>query len=440
MRAVVLTFDRLSLRFLGCYGNQWVETPNFDRLAAEAVVFDQHFAEDVDPQAAHHAWWTGRYQFPLSPHEQEDAKSWLHLLKQHGIRSRAIVEQGTESSSGFGRAGFDETVRVEGRDGLDVAVEETPAARLVTQAAEMFSAGDAVDGPQLLWLKSRGVPFPWVPPRDLATLYFEFVEGDGPEPKEAAQPSPESDVVEGAADEADFDVDLADPEDLETFLRLLPRIENRETFFERAAERDLHWIRRVYAGYVSLLDLCLGKLLSALQASGWDDVLLIVTAAEGEMLGERRFLPGGDDPLVREENIHTPLLIRGPGGQRGTRRQSLVQPVDLPATLCDWFGVEAAAISREGHSLLPVVRGEQETVREHAFLGNGRTRCGIRTGEFYVIRPASETESGEPAEPELYAKPEDLWDAHDSSAQSPEVVDELTATLDAFLEGERSNI
>ena len=45
-RAIVLSFDHLSRRCLGCYGHEWIETPNLDRLAGRAVVFDQHFAAD----------------------------------------------------------------------------------------------------------------------------------------------------------------------------------------------------------------------------------------------------------------------------------------------------------------------------------------------------------------------------------------------------------
>lgn len=43
MRAVFLLFDSLNRAALGCYGGTAIQTPNFDRLARRAVVFDQHF-------------------------------------------------------------------------------------------------------------------------------------------------------------------------------------------------------------------------------------------------------------------------------------------------------------------------------------------------------------------------------------------------------------
>jgi arylsulfatase A-like enzyme len=45
MKILVLELAQCNLAYLGCYGNEWVATPNFDRLAAEGIVFDQHFAE-----------------------------------------------------------------------------------------------------------------------------------------------------------------------------------------------------------------------------------------------------------------------------------------------------------------------------------------------------------------------------------------------------------
>ena len=62
MQAIVVTFDRLATRLIGCYGNEWIETPNFDRLAATSTVFDNHFTDSVGPLAGH-AWLTGRHAF-----------------------------------------------------------------------------------------------------------------------------------------------------------------------------------------------------------------------------------------------------------------------------------------------------------------------------------------------------------------------------------------
>ena len=61
-KVLVLAVRGLHLGFLGCYGNDWVATPTLDRLAAEGVVFDLHFADC--PGAAPPTWETGRYHYP----------------------------------------------------------------------------------------------------------------------------------------------------------------------------------------------------------------------------------------------------------------------------------------------------------------------------------------------------------------------------------------
>jgi len=47
MKAIVIQASGMHLGFLGCYGNDWIATPNLDRLAAEGIVFDQHFANTL---------------------------------------------------------------------------------------------------------------------------------------------------------------------------------------------------------------------------------------------------------------------------------------------------------------------------------------------------------------------------------------------------------
>jgi len=45
MSILLLDVPGLHLGYLGFYGNPWVATPNLDRLASQAVVFDRHFEE-----------------------------------------------------------------------------------------------------------------------------------------------------------------------------------------------------------------------------------------------------------------------------------------------------------------------------------------------------------------------------------------------------------
>src|SRR6266850_2392189 len=68
MRVLVLEAGDLHLGYLGCYGNDWVATPNLDRLASEGIVFDWHIADQPELQATT-SWHersvgTGHYAIP----------------------------------------------------------------------------------------------------------------------------------------------------------------------------------------------------------------------------------------------------------------------------------------------------------------------------------------------------------------------------------------
>jgi arylsulfatase A-like enzyme len=66
MKVLVLQASALHLGFVGCYGNSWVATPYLDRLAAQAAVFDQHYAKELSQQP------------PAAP-------MIVDLMHQHGI-------------------------------------------------------------------------------------------------------------------------------------------------------------------------------------------------------------------------------------------------------------------------------------------------------------------------------------------------------------------
>ena len=62
MKILVLEIPALHTGYLGCYGNDWVGTPNIDRFASESVVFDRHFYDVQQPRPL---GWTGHHPFPM---------------------------------------------------------------------------------------------------------------------------------------------------------------------------------------------------------------------------------------------------------------------------------------------------------------------------------------------------------------------------------------
>jgi arylsulfatase A-like enzyme len=468
MNVIVVACNSLHLGFLGPYGNSWIETPNLDRLAAEGVVFDHHYPENLTTLPTRRSWWTGRYGFP------DPDQGWTPLRADEPILPDLLWNQGVhtalisdvpflrEPGNGFGR-GFDDVVwiRGQGYDPLvpagdprvkDVRIEDEPGLRLppaedpdfdlwkgrweqylrnravlrtgvegntgvartVRAAIDWLGRRRDEPGPFLLWLDLFSPHGPWDPPEPYRDRYA------------AAEP----DEFE-AGDEGDL---IEEPDDEDLDLEEIPVLIDvpAGAVGDVLDEAELLRLRRTYAGAVTLVDKWLGELFGALRSMGrMDDTLLVFTADQGEPLGEhgyvRRFRP-----WLYEELIHTPLIVRMPGGRSGgTRHQALVQTVDLLPTILSALGLPPSE-GAHGHDLLPLIRGEAAKVRDYACMGMDVEEFAIRTHLWHLILPVEPDPDDVPRGVELYRKPEDRWDQNDQAARHPEVAEHLELVLRRF--------
>jgi arylsulfatase A-like enzyme len=476
MNVIVIVCNSLHLGFLGAYGNAWIETPNIDRLAAEGIVFDHHFPENLTTVPTRRSWWTGRYGFA------DADQGWTPLGPDERILPDALWDQGVltalvsdvpflrEAGLGYGR-GFDEVtwVRGEGYDplipagdprarhvrlhdepGLRLPPEDDPdhrlwknrwtqylrnravlrsdleentgVARTVKTAIDWLERRGSEPGPYLLWLDIFSPHGPWDPPQPYRDQYVT-VE---PDEFEAGE---EGDLVEETSSVEDDDIDI---EAVATLIDV-----PAGAVGDVLSEAELFRLRRTYAGTVTLVDRWLGVLFDALRRMGrMDDTLIIFTSDQGEPLGEHGFVRRFR-PWLYEELIHTPLIVRMPrGGYGGVRHQALVQSVDLLPTIIAALGLpplgaELAAI--HGQDLLPLIRGERTKVRDYACLGMDVAEFAIRTHLWHLLVPV-ESDPDEPRSAELYRKPEDRWDQNNVIFQHLDVAENLELTLRRFIE------
>ncbi len=471
MNVIIVACNGLHLGFLGPYGNGWIETPHLDRLAAEGVVFDHHYPENLTTLPTRRSWWTGRYGFP-DPDQgwtplRADEPILPDLLWNQGVRSALIsdVPMLREPGHGYGR-GFDEVVWVRGsgydplvppddprargvrlddepglrlpdeddpnRDlwierweqflrnravlGFDRDEDATGVARTVRAAIDWLDRTPADGGPFCLWLDLFSPHGPWDPPQPYRDQYA----------------TAEPDEFE-AGDEGD----LAEEPEIDEFgLEEIPALIDvpAGAVGDVLDETELLRLRRTYAGCVTLLDAQIGRLMEALGRLGrLDDTLVVFTSDQGEPLGEhgyvRRFRP-----WLYEELIHTPLIVRMPGARHGgTRHQAIVQTVDLLPTILSALDLPPAE-SVHGQDLLPLIRGEQTKLRDYACLGMDVEEFAIRTHNWHLVLPVEVDPDDPPRGIELYRKPEDRWDQNDVADQHPEVAEHLELLLRRFTE------
>jgi arylsulfatase A-like enzyme len=95
MNVVFILLDSLNRMALGCYGGSAVQTPGIDRLAAQGVVFDNHYVGSLPCMPARRDLLTGRLNFlhrswgPVEPFDQcftqalSAAGVYTHLISDH---------------------------------------------------------------------------------------------------------------------------------------------------------------------------------------------------------------------------------------------------------------------------------------------------------------------------------------------------------------------
>jgi arylsulfatase A-like enzyme len=90
MNVIVIMADSLRVDHLGCYGNDWIRTPNLDRFAAESCVFDMAFSEGLPTVPTRTSLFTGRYTFPF--------RGWQRLEHNDVVLAEVLWSSGYTSA------------------------------------------------------------------------------------------------------------------------------------------------------------------------------------------------------------------------------------------------------------------------------------------------------------------------------------------------------
>jgi arylsulfatase A-like enzyme len=420
MRVIVFALNGCPAGWLGAYGNDWVGTPNLDRLAAEAVTFDRHISDRPEPHPSALACssrLTGiRTIFVRANHPDTDAPPSYY--------------------AGWGEV-FDARPQPNDDSPLDELLRTFPA--LLDRLADVPGF--------LLWIETDRLIPPWDVQQDVFEAYLEDAEDAEPweeaEAVEAEEDSPEeegdSPEEENATDEEFVeDVDeeeLEEPDEPEPATPeepVPPFADPPIGPFDRSDLVAWEYLHRTFAAVVTKLDAELGHLFADLRSRGLDrSASWLITSDFGHPLGEHGQI-GLHRPYLHEELVHLPLILRLPDAEQGGRRAAgFTQPPDLYPTLLALLGAPPPA-SANGFNLLPLARGEAAAVREFAVtqleLG-GAAEIAIRTAEWALLVPTRVSEGDPPREPLLFEKPDDRWEVNDLRGRNIERADELEAKL-----------
>jgi arylsulfatase A-like enzyme len=106
---------------------------------------------------------------------------------------------------------------------------------------------------------------------------------------------------------------------------------------------------------VQSVDNMIGEIKTALAANGVsDNTYVIFSSDNGLHTGEFRLMPG--KLTAFDTDIHVPLVVDGPGVPAGASTDAMAENIDLADTFAEIGGTEMD--DNDGHSLLPLLRGE----------------------------------------------------------------------------------
>ena len=389
MKAIMVMFDSLNRHMLPPYGCDWVQAPNFKRLAERTCTFERSYVGSMPCMPARRELHTGRYNFlhrswgPLEPFDD----SMPQMLKEAGIHTHLVSDHyhyWEEGGANY-HTKYQTWEISRGQEGDpcigQVKMPDTP-----------------YENPQRIG--------PWPRPKqDWINRSHMRDEENQPQPKTFRMGL---DTIERNKDADNWFLQI------ETFDPHEPYFsnENYKKIYGIDPDDVMDWppyedrgasasdpkyyesIRKHNAALISMCDHYLGKVLDAMDKNDlWKDTLLIVNTDHGFLLGEKDCVGKCVMPFYNEV-ANTPLFIWDPrSGCQGERRQSLVQTIDLPATLLEYFGLELPK-DMQGVPLRETIASDKP-VREAGLFGvhGGRVSC---TDGRYVYMRAPASDENEP--------------------------------------------
>ena len=138
-----------------------------------------------------------------------------------------------------------------------------------------------------------------------------------------------------------------------------------------------------YYSCITGLDHHLGRIFAELKTSGqWDNTIIIFTGDNGLSMGDHGLF--GKQNLYEFGGMHVPLVIAGPGIQKG-KNEALVYLMDLFPTFAELAGAKAP-VGIEGQSIVPILTGKQSKVRDVLYTAYRNCQRAIRDDRWKLIR------------------------------------------------------
>lgn len=329
---------------LSCYGNEWIDTPELDRLAAEGARFDRAYVTTSLCCPARASLYTGLYPHAHGVRNNEDRVDFLgehldlfELLQDAGYQTGFFGKWHVPNPGARPQPGIDRWVSFEGQGRYRDEIFNLDGE---LRRIEGFNT-DVLFSLALSWVREVHERGPFLCVLSLKNLHGPY---DVPERHRGLLGEEEFPLPESFHD--DRTDDPAYVQRVRTTLR------NR--FFDDDGTHAQYV--RAYHLMVLSVDDNMGRLMDSLDRHGIaDQTLLAFTSDGGFMWGEHGLYR---KRTAYEPSVGVPLLLRYPAEvSAGTELDALATTVDLLPTFLDLAGVEPPS-TLHGTSLRPLWREE----------------------------------------------------------------------------------
>ncbi len=383
MKAIILMFDSLNRHMLSPYAyDTFVDAPNFARLAARAVTFENFYAGSMPCMPARRELHTGRYNFlhrswgPLEPFDD----SMPQMLDEAGVHTHLVSDHPHYWEDGGAtyhtRYSTWEQFRGQEGDPWKGVVDPQPPRGMLRKLRRQDAINRAYLPTEAEHSQTRTV--------DAGLHFLE---------------------VNAAADRWLLQIELFDPHE--------PFFTNNEAYrqqypdhyqgppgdwppYAKAVEgpEAIDHVRHAYAALVAMCDHSLGRVLDAMDRLRlWEDTLLIVNTDHGFLLGEHGWWAKSVMPWFNEL-VHLPMFVWDPRtAGRGARRGALAQTIDIAPTVLGWFGVPPTP-DMQGQDLAAVLEDDR-IIHDGALFGIHGGHVNVTDGRYVYMR-ASVTADNRP--------------------------------------------
>lgn len=360
MNYVLFFADEMRASNLGCYGNPLALTPNYDRLASEGTLFENHYVTNPVCVGSRCSLLTGWY-----PHVSGH-RSLYHFLSPHEPNFLRYLKQSGYNVQLYGKN------HVLDKDAMENSVSCYDDCHQLFAATNHFK--DVDDFKQYstrhFFTEDYTMLYPPMDENELAGLMDtciveraisfldEYNDEDEPFFLFIAINHPHAPYVTTKYYDSLYNPDQ--------FTLLKKTLENEPSFmkmlkkyshFENIADATFRKCAAVYLGMTTYCDDMLGRILDALDRNNLSgNTMVIASADHGDFSGDYGLIEKW--PNAFYDNLtKTPLIFRVPGGEQNHRVKELVSEIDIFPTILDYANVEMGH-DQFGKSLRAQLNGE----------------------------------------------------------------------------------